>query len=272
MSGFITFERNTWDHPVLVRSEMSETEAWAWMIARASWAGTTHMVGDNLVDVGRGSFMITLRKLQSEFMWKSDKRVRNFLKKLEKHGMLAVRALGQRNARKTHVTICNYDKFQSVGRDKDAAKTHDGRTTDAVKKQGNKVTKRDTNVSLGTGASSKSDFQDFWDAYPHKGTKKNRQGAEASFARALKAGVTIQQIADGVSAMRNDPDVQRGYVRNPTTWLNQKGWTDEFSIALNFKSIDGGRHGASTHSTTGIASGRSGRDPALAQISRLTGI
>lgn len=147
MSGFISIERDLWDHPLFAPSEMSEREAWCWMIARAAWAGTTHRIGSDVVQIERGQFMATLRQMQSAFMWGSDKRVRNFLKKLEKHGMIAVLTLGERNARKTHVTICNYNEYQSSGRSKDAAKTHEGRTTDAVNKQGNKVTIEDTNVS-----------------------------------------------------------------------------------------------------------------------------
>lgn len=119
------------------------------MISKAAWAGTSHRVGADMVDVPRGSFMETLRNMQSTFMWASDKRVRNFLKKLENHGMITVLSVGKRNARKTHVTIRNYEEYQSGGRSKDAAKTHDGRSGDAVKKQGNKVTSKDTYVSLG---------------------------------------------------------------------------------------------------------------------------
>lgn len=141
MSGFITIERDLWKHPVFMPSPMTEREAWMWMLARAAYAGTQHRIGAEVVDVERGSFMATLREMQSAFMWQSDKRVRNFLKKLETHGMLTVLTLGQRNARKTHVTICNYHEYQSLGRSKDAAKTHDGRTGDAVNKQGNKVTR-----------------------------------------------------------------------------------------------------------------------------------
>jgi len=70
-------------------------------------------------------------------------------------------------------------------------------------------------------------FADFWDAYPHRnGAKKNRKGAEAAFSKALKAA-TAEQIAGGVEAMRNAPDVLRGYACDPTTWLNQQGWTDD---------------------------------------------
>ena len=71
-------------------------------------------------------------------------------------------------------------------------------------------------------------FQEFWDAYPHRhGQKKNRKGAEAKFRAAIKRGVTADEILAGVAQMQRFPDVQRGYARDPVTWLNQQGWTDE---------------------------------------------
>lgn len=71
-------------------------------------------------------------------------------------------------------------------------------------------------------------FQDFWDAYPHRdGVKKNRKGAEGRYRVAVKAGVSEDDLVDAASRYRNDPQVARGYARDPTTWLNQRGWEDE---------------------------------------------
>lgn len=152
MSGFITIERKLWDHPLFTPAPMTEREAWMWMIAQAAWAETRHRVGKELVTVPRGSFMATLREMQSVFMWGSDKRVRTFLKTLEKEGMIGRTTLGAKNAPKTHVTICNYDEYQTIGRTKDAPKTqdrtHHGRTADAVKNHTNHINQEeDTNVS-----------------------------------------------------------------------------------------------------------------------------
>lgn len=221
MSGFITIERRLWDHPMFAVAPMTEREAWMWMIASAAWADTTHRVGQEVVQVARGSFVTTLRDLQSTFMWGSDKRVRTFLKMLEKNGMVSSESVGKTNARKTRVTICNYNEYQSRGRATDAPRTHDGRTTDAVKEQ-DKQKNKDTALSADEG------FAKFWDAYPHRnGQKKNRKGAEAKFIKVVKSGVPAEQIMAGVKAMMSDPDVKRGYARDVVTWLNQEGWADE---------------------------------------------
>ncbi len=242
MTGWVRIQRDSWDHPFFDREPMSEREAWHWMIANAAYKDTRHKVGAQMVDVPRGSFMATLRELQAAFMWGSDTKVRNFLKRLENEGMTERTTVGTRNAPKTHVTICNYDKFQSPERTENAPKTHRERTENAVKKQVNNKQDKDTNVSLVQSGFPKQVFQDFWDAYPHRNGKKKRPDAEKAFSKAIKGGATVEQIAQGVEAMRHDPDVQRGYARDPTTWLNQKGWTDEFDAKQQFKAITGGHN------------------------------
>ena len=257
MTGFITIERDLWDHPLFKREPMTEREAWIWMISQAAYAGTQHRVGAEVVAVERGSFMVTLRELQSQFMWQSDKRVRNFLQKLENHGMLTVLTLGKRNARKTHVSICNYDEYQSGGRSKDAAKTHRGRTGDAVKKQGNKVT-REPKGSQDAGA-----IEILAQIVP--------QQLAADFAehrRQIKKPMTENAAAAMVTKLRGHHDP--GAVLTDSI---ANGWQGIFpeKIRPQFKAIKGGDHDQRNYNTP--PHGHTHRpDAALEQIARLTGI
>ncbi len=70
-------------------------------------------------------------------------------------------------------------------------------------------------------------FSEFWDAYPHREGKRNRAGAEKKYRAAVKSGVSEQTIIDGAIAAHNDARVRRGFARDPTTWLNQEGWSDQ---------------------------------------------
>lgn len=128
MSGWIALTRDSFSHPLFKREPVTEWEAFARLIRRAAWEDTRHRVGGELMDVPRGSFFCTLRDLQLEFMWKSDARVRNFLKRLENERMIERKT----NAGKTHVTICNYDEYQASERrgerKTNAPKTQDERT------------------------------------------------------------------------------------------------------------------------------------------------
>lgn len=148
MSGFITIERNLFDHEFFDDEPMSEREAWVWMIARAQWKDGRHKVGKDMYGAPRGTFMATLREMQSKFMWRSDTKVRNFLKRLESEGMIERTTVGSRNAPKTHVTICNYNEYQVSERTKNVPETHRERTKNAVKnKETREQGKRVTNVT-----------------------------------------------------------------------------------------------------------------------------
>jgi hypothetical protein len=115
---------------------VTEFEAWIRLVARAAYTDTHHRVGVVIVPVKRGSLYATLRDLQAEFKWRSDKRVRGFLQRLEASGMITMNASKHgrsRDARKTQITICNYDVYQSGERNRDTGRTQDGRTADALK-------------------------------------------------------------------------------------------------------------------------------------------
>lgn len=88
-------------------------------------------------------------------------------------------------------------------------------------------------------------FNEFWNAYPHRnGVKRNRKDAEQKFARAVKAGIPEQCIIDGVHRMKTDPTVQRGFARDPVTWLNQRGWDDEITPQQpQLRAVGSGRWG-----------------------------
>ncbi len=145
MSGWIAISRDLFEHGFFAREPMSEREAWVWMIARAAWKETRHRIGAEMVNVPRGSFFCTLRELQQAWGWKSDKRVRTFIKRLENERMVDAST----DAKKTQITICNYDDFQDIGRNADASQSENGRAADALKEQVNNkpLTKEEAKAS-----------------------------------------------------------------------------------------------------------------------------
>ena len=138
MSGWIALTRDSFKHPLFKREPVTEWEAFARLIRRAAWEDTRHRVGGELLPVARGSFFCTLRDLQLEFMWKSDARVRSFLKRLENERMIERKT----NAGKTHVTICKYNEYQAGERKESQALnapiTQDERTKETSKQINNK--------------------------------------------------------------------------------------------------------------------------------------
>jgi uncharacterized protein YdaU (DUF1376 family) len=75
-------------------------------------------------------------------------------------------------------------------------------------------------------------FAEFWDAYPHRGARRNRKGAEAKYAAAVRRGVPEQTIIEAARRAHDDRRVRDGYARDPTTWLSQEGWADEVDTTV----------------------------------------
>lgn len=265
MSGFITIERDLWNHPLFAPAPMTEREAWVWMIAQAAWAETRHRVGNELVTVPRGSFMATLREMQSVFMWGSDKRVRTFLKTLEKEGMIGRTTLGTRNAPKTQITIRNYDEYQSIGRTKDAPKTqdrtHHGRTTDAVKNHTNHINQEESKDSLSPTVPKKasptgSRLPADWMLSKHLGEWSIEKGATECL---------IRSEADKFKDYWLSVPAAKGRKADwDATWRNWIRRAIENNPAPKMKTINGGHNGQHNNNRHS--------DPALEQIARLAGI
>lgn len=232
-----------------------------------------------MIDVPRGSFMATLREMQSAFMWGSDKRVRTFLKTLENGRMIGRTSVGTKNASKTHVTICNYDEYQTVGRTKDAPKTHErtqaGRTADAVKEPYNNITKEEPKGSLSSG----DDVQAAFDAYNvvalevgwSQAKVLNKTRRSSISARLREAG-GIDGWHAALAKARASP---------LCTGDNNRNWTADLDFLLQQKSFTRlmeGSYDARPHTTTISQFPRRGAedgkrpDPALEKALRLSGL
>ncbi len=104
-------------------------------------------------------------------------------------------------------------------------------------------TEEDTNVSSSKRASPKPQpvrFDEFWDAYPHRGgSKKGRGKCEPKYARLVASGIPEQSLIDAARRYGADRQVVDGYAKNPETWLNGRGWEDEIEPV---QKPDGDRH------------------------------
>lgn len=76
--------------------------------------------------------------------------------------------------------------------------------------------------------SSHSRFEEFWNAYPHRGgAKKGRKIAEQKFALAVRKGADQETIIQAAIRYHDDAQVIRGFSQDPATWLNQAGWEND---------------------------------------------
>jgi hypothetical protein len=227
MSGFVKAQRERFDHPLFAREKFCRGYAWDWMIASAAWGDTRIDVKGQIVTLERGQLCYSVRFMAERFGW-SKSAVDRFLTRL-KSGTMIETATG---TGQLVITICNYDKYQ--GYDLAAGTVSGTRAgTEAGQERDRSGTnKKNEKKDKNTSSAPAVQFDDFWQAYPHRGgAKKGRAGAEKSYARALASGVTEQDLIDAAVRYGHDRMVRDGYAKDPATWLNQKGWADEIEPA-----------------------------------------
>ena len=136
MRGFVAICRELWDDVDFRDAEMSQREAWVWMIAHATWKEREIRVGANVVKLERGQLAYSTRYLAGVFQW-SEARVRRYFDMLKNRRMVQT----ETDAGVTVITICKYDDYQSVTAKADAPATQQAtqerRTSDANKNQDN---------------------------------------------------------------------------------------------------------------------------------------
>lgn len=149
MAGTVNVSRDLWDDTTFKDSEMSQREAWIWMIAEASWKARDRRFGTAEISLQRGQLAASSRFMAKAWMW-SEPRVRRYLDMLENRRMIS----RVTDAGVTVITICKYDEYQNGSRVSDAPSTQqptqDRRTTDANDKKGERREegkKEDTDVS-----------------------------------------------------------------------------------------------------------------------------
>lgn len=135
MSGTVNVARAIWDDPTFKDSEMSQREAWIWMIAEASWKDRIKRVGNAEIALKRGQLVASTRFLAKAWLW-SEPRVRRYFEMLENRRMIS----RVTDAGVTVISICKYDDYQNTPRVDDAPATHhatqDRRTSDANDNKG----------------------------------------------------------------------------------------------------------------------------------------
>lgn len=110
MEGWISLYRKIQEHWLWTkRRKFSQFEAWISLLFKANFKDTKIIIGDNLVEVKRGSFITSEVKLAEEWKWDRST-VRKFLKTLEEQEMI------QKNSttKYTSISIENWDLYQDT--------------------------------------------------------------------------------------------------------------------------------------------------------------
>ena len=82
------------------------------------------------------------------------------------------------------------------------------------------------------------EFNDIWELYPNK---KGKSNAFKSFTKALKEGVSVETIKNGVINYVQYIKLERvepHYIKHGSTWFNQRCWEDDYTIKRKLTTRD----------------------------------
>lgn len=106
--GWIRVDRRLKDHWLWDEKPVTRVHAWLDLLLSVNHSDKNILFDGAKLTVKRGSLVTSVRKLSLQWGWSRDKTLR-FLRELEKDGMITRIS----DARKTTVTIVNYEKFQN---------------------------------------------------------------------------------------------------------------------------------------------------------------
>ncbi len=143
---WISLNRDIQSHWIWKKETFSKGQAWIDLLLSASFKDNKFLLGNQLIVIKRGSFVTSILKLSERWEWSRHK-VSSFLNQLESDAMLT----HKRDTKKTIITICNYDRYQTnkkaKGQQKDIKRTSKGHQKDTINKE-NKENKENINKDI----------------------------------------------------------------------------------------------------------------------------
>lgn len=117
--GWIAIDRKIFDHWLWSDKPFSRGQAWIDLLLMANHQNNKFLLGNELLEVERGSFITSELKLMDRWGWSKSK-VRYFLNALESDSMLVKKS----DRKKTTITIVNYSAYQDLQTTEEPQKNH----------------------------------------------------------------------------------------------------------------------------------------------------
>jgi hypothetical protein len=226
MSGFFNVSRDIFDHPVFGDDSLTRREAWLWLIAKAAWQPLRIHVRNGrsvgTITLQRGQLSHSRSYMKRAWRWTSEKKVRTFLARLERDGMVTLQTGQLQNV----ICICNYDAFQLRPAVEGQRPDHQTGQQRAVNRPEVKTLEYLRNENTRSRAGESDQFDRWYAVYPKKVEKI---AAQKSFDRLIATGKIpfedLMAVTIRFAASVAGKDKQ--YIKGPAVWLNKGCYLDE---------------------------------------------
>lgn len=229
--GWISIHRKIRDNHLFKEKRVfSKFEAWLDLLLEVNHQDNKFILGNELVEVKRGSTITSIRQLCDKWGW-SNTKVKKFFELLELDEMITHKS----DTKKTLVSIVNYDLYQP--KEKEKRHENDTKTTRSNHENDTKTTRKHTNNNVNNDNNENNvnnekkenkntlvcddEFENFWLLYDKKVSKPICIKKWNKISKEDK-----ELIFKNLPAyIKSTPD--KKYRKNPETWLNQECWNDE---------------------------------------------
>lgn len=172
MQGWIKAYRSICDHWLWQDKPFAKGQAWEDILYHVNHRAGKTIFDGRLIDVEQGEDVTSIRKLCERWGWKSNTKVKNFLKLLEKEKMIS---LEKSDSQKTVIKVLNYAKYQksdqckrdsetSIERqssDSETSTEHTNKNVKNIKNIKNEEKERNITTTSITGLREKFDWSSF---------------------------------------------------------------------------------------------------------------
>ena len=94
------------------------------------------------------------------------------------------------------------------------------------------------NININNKEIYKESFEEIWELYPNK---KGKTNSYKDFVKALKDGVPIEDIKQGLENYLRYIEIEKiepRYIKNGSTWFHQRCWEDDYTIKRKLTTKD----------------------------------
>lgn len=182
------------------------------------------------VDIKRGQLVTSIKNL-SQATSLTIQQTRTSLNKLKLTNELTIKSTNEF----TLLELVNYGAYQDkniednkriTNEPTNEQQTNNKPLTTTKEAKEIKEDKEDNNIE--------EQFNKFWDKYDHK---KSKTTALTAFKKSLKIE-SFENILKGLDQYINHRGANSKYWKNPTTWLNQECWNDEYKDNNNHNNFN----------------------------------
>ncbi|MGJ0848293.1 conserved phage C-terminal domain-containing protein [Tissierella praeacuta] len=235
MSGWISIHRKIKDNWIWEDKPFSKGQAWIDILLMVNHEYKKIPLGNELVEVKRGSRVTSIRQLCDRWGW-SNTKVRGFLKLLEEEKMLIVKS----DSKKTTLTVVNYNDYQ-VAKDSE----NDTETTEKhhrnIAEKSQKHTNNNDNNDNNDNKDIYADIVEYLNSKTNKNFKHTSKATQRHISARLNEKYTLDDFKKVIdiktSHWLGDPKMET-YLRPETlfgtkfeSYLNENVKTTNKSVA-----------------------------------------